>query len=70
MGFLGNTAKKAAKSAGKAAGNKVKHVVNGGCPGSRDGKHKYGSDKMKDVETGKTYAPVTYCKNKGCGRVA
>lgn len=40
MGLVGKAAKKAAEAAAK----KAKHKVNGGCPGSTDGKHKMGSD--------------------------
>jgi hypothetical protein len=69
MGLVGNLAKKGAKKAGNAALAKAKHKANGGCPGSNDGKHNYGTAKLKDKITGKTYTSPAYCKNKGCGRV-
>jgi hypothetical protein len=65
MGLAGNLAKKAAAAAAK----KAKHKANGGCPGSNDGKHNYGTAKLKDKVTGKTHTSPAYCKNKGCGRV-
>jgi hypothetical protein len=65
MGLAANLAKKAAA----AAAAKAKHKANGGCPGSGNGRHNYGTAKLKDAVTGKTYTSPAYCKNKGCGRV-
>lgn len=62
MGFVGNLAKKGAKKAGKAAVSKAKRKINGGCPGSDDGKHNFKAGKVGKVM-------VTYCRNPRCGRV-
>lgn len=63
MGLAGKLAKKA----GKAAGNAVVKKVNGGCPGSRDGKHNFKAHTIKkDVHGKKVNNTVVYCG--GCGR--
>jgi hypothetical protein len=64
MGLASNLAKKAAR----AAAAKAQHKARGGCQGSTTGSHNYGTAKLKDKVTGKTYTSPAYCKNKGCGR--
>lgn len=62
MGVIGRTAGNLAKKAGNAAVSKAKHKANGGCPGSDDGKHRYKAERIEGTS-------VSYCRNKGCGRV-
>jgi hypothetical protein len=63
MGLAGKLAKKAAT----AAGNKAKHKINGGCPGSSSGKHAFKSSMVG--EKGKPKVRVIYCHNAKCGLV-
>lgn len=61
MGFISKAAKKGAKAAGRKAGKAVVKKVNGGCPGSSDGKHNYRAGNLGGHM-------VVYCRNAGCGR--
>ena len=69
MGTVSKLAGRVAKAAAAKAAAAAKHKANGGCPGSKDGKHNYRAERMRDVITGKKGFSVTYCRNNGCGRV-
>lgn len=61
MGWLEKKTKKVAKAGAKKAGNAVKKKINGGCPGSSDGRHNFKAANLGGHM-------VVYCRNKGCGR--